>query len=74
MYRSAIGTRPEPLADTLRFAAVPRSDEVEVTVQEGKPECIAGFLAASEGGFIFAPPHVPSDIASVGGAVVTAAW
>ncbi|GMK59233.1 hypothetical protein CspeluHIS016_0702480 [Cutaneotrichosporon spelunceum] len=71
MYRPSAAPPPQPLADTLRFAVLPRTDELAPAPRTGSPVTRAGFVAASEGGFVHGREP---GVCTVAGAVLGVTW
>lgn len=67
MHRPDLKT-PKPLADTIRFSVLPRTDDVHQPAEPGETKVIPGFLATSEGGFVGGDPI---EVCTVAGAVST---
>lgn len=71
MYRPAASPVPSPLADALRFAVIPRTDDIAPPAKNGEPSTREGFLAASEGGMIHGEEPA---VCTVAGAVMSVHW
>ncbi|BEJ12563.1 hypothetical protein CspHIS471_0210230 [Cutaneotrichosporon sp. HIS471] len=71
MHRPTAPTPAQALADTLRFAVLPRTDELAPAPRTGSPVRREGFVAASEGGFVHG--REPS-VCTVAGAVLGVSW
>ncbi|WWC71530.1 uncharacterized protein I206_105488 [Kwoniella pini CBS 10737] len=71
MHRDSPMSIPKPSPDTFTFSSLPRSDEAGDVVT-GSPRVEEGFLALSEGGFIYSNPT--ASICNAPAATIRASW
>lgn len=66
--QSTAQAKRKPLDGAIRFAVLPRSDELHAAAAAGETKVIPGFLATSEGGYVAGDPI---EVCTVAGAVAT---
>lgn len=71
MHRPTAPPPPQPLADMLRFAVLPRTDDLAPAPRSGEPVTREGFVAASEGGVVHGREP---GICTVAGAILGVGW